>query len=259
LNAVDLCSVCCADSLPVDVPSRSCPFGASCRGANDVIANPGYWGWKSSDTVIHSPLVRLPVGFGCKNKCDSISSCSGNRNDVLCGGCQSNFSFAFFDKSCVPESQCEGWKFGPLCVGAFLYTFLFSVYLMYSNEVSARLLLTLNIGSAAADAKNLVERDASEIVLFSSIMNNSESPIQQRFNSILDTPVPYNHNKRAAQSPSTQFPIEHSVEPRLQSRFNRRSRKTIQDNGLQSDSNKIEGSEVSKPKYGHESPFPVLM
>lgn len=255
-----MCSDCCADSLPDDVPSHSCPFGASCRGANDVTANPGYWGWKSSDTVIHSPFVRLPVGFGCKKKCDSISSCSGNRNDVLCGGCQSNFGFAFFDKSCVPESQCESWKFWPLCAGAFLYMFLFSMYLMYSNEVAARLLLTWNISNATADANIHVELDPSEnLATFSRSMNSSDISIQQRFNSILDSPVPYNDNQRAAQSPFNQHSIEHSDEPRLQSRFNRRSRKTKQQNGLQADSNEIEDSERSKLKNVHESPFPVLM
>jgi len=128
------------------VCTHSCPFGAVCGGANDVVAQPGYWGWKSSDTVLHSPFVRLPPGFSCTKTCGSITSCGGNRNDVLCGGCKTNFSFAFFDKSCVPDSQCAGWKYGPLVVGAFLYAFLFSVYLIYSNEVSAREISTSNQG-----------------------------------------------------------------------------------------------------------------
>ena len=103
------------------------------------MAQPGYWGWKHTATQqLHSPFTQLPLGFGCSTNCSSVTSCGGNRDDVLCGGCKQNFSFAFFDKACVSQSECAAWKIGPLVVGAFTYTFLFSVYLIYTNEVAAR-------------------------------------------------------------------------------------------------------------------------
>jgi hypothetical protein len=227
-----------------------------------VIASPGFWGWKSSDTTIHSPFVRLPNGFSCKNQCDSISSCSGNRNDALCGGCKEKFSFAFFDKSCVPESQCAGWKYGPLCAGAFLYIFLFSVYLIHSNEVAAQQLLSAHINNAhcdeASDANNLLAR--REPASFSSRLKVPDLPIHQRFDSNTNAHVLRNRKRGMAESPIyfKQYSIGDVDEPRLRSRPNRR---TDQRNVLPPEkcpsASKPDTIEQSIPK--NDSPFPVLM
>jgi hypothetical protein len=211
--------------------------------------------------MLHSPFIRLPNGFGCKNQCDSISSCSGNRNDVLCGGCKEKFSVAFFDKSCVPESQCADWKYGPLCAGAFLYIFLFTVYLIHSNEVAAQQLLTAHINNAHSDETsdaNVIAR--GEPASFSSRSKVPDSPIHQRFNPNTNAPVLRNRKMSKAESPIyfKQYSMRDADEPQLRSRPNRR---TDQRNVLPSEkcpsASKPDTVEQSIPK--NDSPFPVLM
>ena len=212
--------------------------------------------------MLHSPFVRLPNGFSCKNQCDSISSCSGNRNDVLCGGCKEKFSFAFFDKSCVPESQCAGWKYGPLCAGAFLYIFLFTLYLIHSNEVAAQQLLTTHINNAhsdeASDANVLLAK--GEPASFPSRSKVSDSPLHQRFNPNTNAPVVRNRERSIAESPIyfKRYSKEDLDEPQLRSRPNRR---TDQRNILPPEKcpsvSKPDTIQQSIPK--NDSPFPVLM
>ena len=209
-----------------------------------MVAQPGYWGWKSSDTVLHSPFVRLPTGFSCTRTCGSITSCGGNRNDVLCGGCKTNFSFAFFDKSCVPDSQCAGWKYGPLFAGAFLYALLFSVYLIYSNEVSAREISTISNQrvAVASNAEN-------GISAFEDLDSSS------KMTTVVASPI-------ASGSASLPLPhFTHFSQPNWNSASNQT--KVLAQQSAESPSVDRSGTLASlpdlKPDTTAESPFPVLM
>jgi hypothetical protein len=94
-----------------------------------------YWGWKLSDMELASQFLQVPEGYGCESEdCQSIDSCGSNHNGILCGGCSENYSAAFFTTSCVRDDECATWKAAVLVFGAFLYCFIFSIFLRYQAE-----------------------------------------------------------------------------------------------------------------------------
>jgi hypothetical protein len=112
---------------------RPCPFGAVCGGGNAITSQNMHWGWKQSEFSAASQFVFLKSGYGCKN-CTSISSCSGRRNGILCGGCEAGYSLALFQMECAPIAQCQLWKAGVVVGMCFLYQLLFSLFLFWSVE-----------------------------------------------------------------------------------------------------------------------------
>ncbi len=113
---------------------RPCPFGALCDGGNEVSAEKSYWGWKVSESELSRRFMLLPPGYGCKESCDSISTCGGHRAGILCGECSENYSVAFFSTECVPSVQCASWKWSLLIFMCVAYQFLFTVWMFWSSE-----------------------------------------------------------------------------------------------------------------------------
>jgi hypothetical protein len=117
-----------------------CPFGAICYGGNKVTSLPSHWGWKISESKLPKEFLLLPEGYGCQeNQCQDINSCGANRNSVLCGGCETGFSAAFFTTDCVPDDQCSSWKLWVLVLFALMYCLFYSIYFRYDSELLSSL------------------------------------------------------------------------------------------------------------------------
>ncbi len=113
-----------------------CPFGALCHGGSNISAAKSHWGWKISDHQLTQRFILLPSGYGCKENCAAVAPCGGNRADILCGACATNYSVAFFQSECVLSVQCAAWKWAPLIFLCFAYQFFFSLWMFWSSEVS---------------------------------------------------------------------------------------------------------------------------
>jgi hypothetical protein len=116
----------------VQIFCRSCPFGANCYGGDKIVALESHWGWQVSESLLPTEFLLLPEGYGCSDKeCTNINSCGANHNSVLCGGCVTGYSAAFFTTECVADAECSSWKLGILVVLALVYSLFYSIYFRY--------------------------------------------------------------------------------------------------------------------------------
>lgn len=127
-----------ASSDKIDTVSSKCipcPFGAFCNGGSRFGALNGHWGWKVSESKLTDRFILLLPGYACEANCSTISPCGGNRAGILCGGCATRYSLAFFSTSCVPSVQCSLWKWAPLVFICIAFQFFFSIFVFqYMSE-----------------------------------------------------------------------------------------------------------------------------
>ncbi len=135
-----------------------CPYGATCPG-NALNSKPNFWGF---EMVNDYSFVQCPSGYCCSgadsNPCRGYRSCSANRQGVLCGACQTNYSLSLLSNSCMPNHECDDNWFWP---AALLGIVFYMIWYTFKDEIISLPHLLIK---KAGDTSKLKEKGSEERV-----------------------------------------------------------------------------------------------